>query len=186
MTHLNAVDNGILVIFLFSILFGLWRGFVKESLSLVVLVAAFLGAIFYAKNIAFFLKNTHYCKQLMSYLATTTIGFNLVTPASYGILILSFILLFSFILLLGTLFTFLIHLILASIGLGFGNRLLGGIFGFFRACIVMVLLLFILQFTSVKNYPAWRHSKIMPWFQTSIFWLNKKTIPYMDKLKQFL
>ena len=54
---MNGVDTAILVVTTLSCLFGLWRGLVKEVLSLVTWVAALLVARVYSETLSEFMVN---------------------------------------------------------------------------------------------------------------------------------
>ncbi|HAO87796.1 MAG TPA: colicin V production CvpA, partial [Gammaproteobacteria bacterium] len=58
MGALNQLDTAILIVIAISVAFGLWRGFVKEVLSLLSWIAALLAARVYSEPFAGLLVNT--------------------------------------------------------------------------------------------------------------------------------
>ena len=142
---MNGADWIIVAILAASGLLSLWRGFVKEAISLVVWIAAFgIGITF--------------SPQLSTLLAASVENDSLR-------LILAFILLFIGTLIVGG----LINRILASLfkvtGLSGTDRLLGMVFGVFRGAIVILACLIIVPpLVAVNEELWWRESMLIPQF----------------------
>jgi membrane protein required for colicin V production len=183
MSHLNGLDKLILIFFIISMLVGLLRGLIKESLSLLVFICAFGLSMLFASNLANLLKESSFFKQVISAISTAT-KINVGIPASYFIAILSFGLLFGAIVLFGTFITFIINLAFAGNSLGLLNRLLGSLFGFCRAFIISVVLIFLLQFTSIHQKVWWKKSNLILLFHPSVSWLDNKISPQVVKIKK--
>lgn len=149
LTGLNWVDIAILSIIAVSFLFGLWRGLVKEVLSLLTWIAALLVARIYSETLA---------------------------PSLTGILdgettryVAAFAILFIVTMMLGTLLNHFIGKLLTITGLKFTDRLLGGGFGIVRGVIIVMLILF---FTGnfVSETSAWQQSQLIPQGLALIEW----------------
>jgi membrane protein required for colicin V production len=112
----NQVDIVILIITLLSSVFGLWRGLIKEVLSLLTWIAALLVSRVYSESLA----------GLLSGMIENE-GIRYVT---------AFTLLFITVMLLGTLLTSLMSKLLTVSGLKLADRLLGAVFGIARGVII--------------------------------------------------
>ena len=134
MTGMNWLDYIFIAILLFSGLFGLMRGFVKEVLSLVFLIAAFVVASMFSASLAASFTSSPSVQGAVSE-ATNAIGVNAAQPISYAAIGVSFSLLFAGTLLTGAIFTYVVNLAFQTGLLGLGNRLLGGVFGLARGVI---------------------------------------------------
>lgn len=144
---LNQVDIAILIITVLSSLFGLWRGLIKEVLSLLSWVAALLVARVYSE----------YLSELMSGMIESE-GIRYVT---------AFALLFLAVMMVGTLINFLLSKVLGVSGLKFADRLLGGMFGIARGLIIVLLIMFISS-VFVSETELWQESKLVPYGMTMI------------------
>ena len=142
---MNGVDWIIVAILAASGLLSLWRGFVKEAISLVVWVAAFgIGITFSPK--------------LSGLLAASVENDSLR-------LILAFILLFVGTLIVGGLINRVLASLLKVAGLSGTDRLLGMVFGFFRGAIVILACLIIVPpLVAVDQELWWRESMLIPRF----------------------
>ena len=144
---MNWVDASILIVTGLSFFFGIWRGLVREVLSLVSWVVAFLMARNYSEVVADVLFNS---------LDNLTVRY-----------MAAFALIFIGIMMIGAFVTFLMSKILIFTGLSFVDRVLGGLFGIARGVlIVMVGLFFSSFFFPQEEY--WQQSKLIPYGQTMI------------------
>ena len=142
---MNGADWIIIAILAASGLLSLWRGFVKEAISLVVWIAAFgIGITF--------------SPQLSTLLAASVENDSLR-------LILAFILLFIGTLIVGGLINRILASLLKVTGLSGTDRLLGMVFGFFRGAIVILACLIIVPpLVAVDQELWWRESMLIPQF----------------------
>ncbi len=142
---MNGADWIIVAILAASGLLSLWRGFVKEAISLVVWVAAFgIGITF--------------SPQLSTLLAASVENDSLR-------LILAFILLFIGTLIVGGLINRILASLLKVTGLSGTDRLLGMVFGVFRGAIVILACLIIVPpLVAVNEELWWRESMLIPQF----------------------
>ena len=139
---MNGVDTAILVVTLLSCLFGLWRGFAKEVLSLLTWVAALLLADMYSAAVADYLVN-------------------LIENSSVRY-ITAFALVFIIIMLLGTLLNNLLSRLLNLSGLNLADRLMGAIFGVARGVAIVLVALFVTHIF-VSETDQWQKSRFVPY-----------------------
>jgi membrane protein required for colicin V production len=149
---LTWIDNGIIALVVVSMIISLIRGFVKEALSLVVWLLAFIiGARFSAPLSQLF----------VGHIANPSVR-----------LAVSFLILFVVTLILGGLVNFLISELVVKTGLSGTNRLLGFIFGFLRGIVVVALLILFAQLTAIPNSKAWKESMLIPKIEPVALWLK--------------
>ena len=106
---MNGVDTAILVITTLSFLFGLWRGLIKEVLSLLTWVAALIVARLYSETLS---------ELLVNIIDSSSIRY-----------VSAFAIIFIVVMMLGTFLNYLMSKLLTITGLKFADRLLGGVFG---------------------------------------------------------
>jgi membrane protein required for colicin V production len=146
---MNEVDAIILVIIGLSCLFGIWRGLVKEVLSLVTWIAALALARLYSGVLADFMGN------LISN-----------ESARY---VTAFAIVFVLVVMTGTLVNHLISKLLTITGLKLVDRLLGGVFGVVRGSVIVIVILFITG-VFVNETPQWQDSQLIPYGLSLIEW----------------
>jgi membrane protein required for colicin V production len=122
---LTAVDWVIIVVLAVSTLLSLWRGFVREALSLAGWVAAFLVANLFVD-------------QMASLLAGTIDNITGRYVAAYAIL-------FVATLIVSTFATYLAGQLIKATGLTVLDRVLGTVFGFSRGIIIILVGVFVLR-----------------------------------------
>ena len=119
----NQVDIVILIITVLSSVFGLWRGLIKEVLSLLTWIAALLVSRVYSEPLA----------GLMTGMIQND-GIRYVS---------AFAILFVIVMMLGTFLNFLMSKLLSVTGLMLADRLLGAVFGVARGVIIVLVILFV-------------------------------------------
>jgi membrane protein required for colicin V production len=142
MGALNQIDTAILIVIAISAAFGLWRGFVKEVLSLLSWIAALLVARVYSVPIAGLLVNMIESESIR-YVA-------------------AFALLFVIVIMIGTLINHFMAKLLTITGLKFLDRLLGAVFGLARGTGIVLVILFILN-VFVSETEWWQESTLIPY-----------------------
>jgi membrane protein required for colicin V production len=166
MANFNWFDFVILAILFFSILAGLSRGLVREVIAVLTWVAAYVVASMFANRLALAFTGDH--------------ANGSISALSFW---MCFIGLFIITLLAGGIINHIISRSVDSVGLGIGNRFFGGIFGLIRGYLVALVVIYILQFTWVKEEAFWSESRLIPSFKTSLDTLDKWVQPGFDRVK---
>ena len=138
----NQVDIVILIITLLSSIFGLWRGLIKEVLSLLTWIAALLVSRVYSEPLA----------GLMTGMIEND-GIRYVS---------AFAILFVIVMMLGTFLNFLMSKLLNFTGLKLADRLLGAVFGVARGVIIVLVILFVTN-VFVSETELWQKSQLIPY-----------------------
>lgn len=140
---MNWADWIILAVIGISCVISLKRGFVREALSLVAWVAAFVVAIAFHDRLATLLVDQVSTASLRSLLA--------------------FAILFILTLVIGALVNLLISALVQATGLGGTDRVLGMVFGLARGILIILALVVMLpMLLPVREDVWWQESKIIP------------------------
>jgi membrane protein required for colicin V production len=141
-----TVDIGIASIIAISGLISLVRGFVKEAMSLIVWVLAYVVAMTFSERLSELLINVIELASLRQL-------------AAWGGL-------FVATLLVGAMINYLLGKLVASTGLGGTDRTLGLVFGVFRGLLIVLAIVIMLpQAIPVDQDPWWQASTLIPFFQ---------------------
>lgn len=151
-----VIDWVILAVLAISALISLKRGFVKEALSLASWVLAFVVARMFSANLATLLAGT---------VETESIRW-----------IIAFAILFVGTVVIGALLSHLIVQFIHATGLTGTDRIFGMFFGLVRGLVIVVAIVYGLQFTVVPHDPWWQESTIIPYLSTVADWA-RKTLP---------
>ncbi|MEM5529958.1 CvpA family protein [Gammaproteobacteria bacterium AS21] len=147
---MNWADWVILAILAISALFSLRRGFVKEALSLVTWVSAFIVARLFAEALALVLE---------SYIATPSIRM----AVAFGSL-------FVLMLIGGAIVANLFEMLISATGLSATDRILGMGFGIARGALVVVVLVALVAQTPAVKDLWWGQSQLIPHFVLMETW----------------
>ncbi len=140
---MTGLDWTLLGIIALSTLISLKRGFIKEALSLVVWVAAFLVA-------------TSLASRLSALLADSIAN----EAFRYAV---AYVILFVATLMLGALLNTLLSQLVKVTGLSGADRLLGTAFGFTRGLLLVMVLVFVLQaLLGAEEQAFMKDSKLLP------------------------
>jgi membrane protein required for colicin V production len=145
MHQLIWVDIGILAIIGVSTLISLFRGFVREVLSLVAWAVAFWVAITFSPQVAGL-----FAAQISVPSARTFLAFGALFVAT---------------LFVGGLVNFVIGRLIAATGLTATDRLLGIFFGLARGIAIVTVLVLLAGLTPLPRDPWWHESQFIPHFQ---------------------
>ncbi|VCU70387.1 Colicin V production protein [Pigmentiphaga humi] len=145
MTHF---DYGVLLILGASVVIGLFRGLVKEVLSLVAYVAAFTGAIRYGP---------HAYDMLAPYIENS--GLRAVV-AYAGVFIAVLIAVGIVNLALG--------MVMKATGLSLADRGLGALFGLARGVLIVLVLVVAAGFTPLPKEPWWTEAVLSPYAEAGV------------------
>jgi membrane protein required for colicin V production len=122
---------------------GFWRGFVKESLSLLTLLVAIWIAWRFAGLIEPKLGNWSVDPQVRLWIARVVV--------------------FAFALLVGALASWAARQLIRHSGLSGIDRLLGGAFGFARGVLIVGLLVLVLDFLELDQDGWWQSARFRPY-----------------------
>ena len=148
------LDWTILTIIGLSTLLSLKRGFVKEALSLVAWVAAFLVSTAFAGRLSV---------QLSEFISNDAFRY-----AS------AYVILFAATLMLGSLLNMLLSQAIKATGLSGADRVLGTVFGFGRGLIVVLVALYVLQAVLAQEEQAFMHqSRLLPHLEMIVQWAQQ-------------
>ena len=153
---MNWIDLTILGVLGLSVLIGLFRGLVSEVLALAIWIAAVWLAWLFGPAVSARL-------EAISIPA-------LRVAAGYALC-------FVLVLLLGALLRYFVHKLLVSTGLSGTDRLLGMLFGLARGVLLVCVLVFLCQFTTLTREPLWQQSTLLPPFQSATIWLGQQVPP---------
>ncbi len=133
---MTAFDYVVVTIVVASIVISLFRGLVREIVSLATWLAAFVVANRYGSDFAALLPDA--------------------VPAGTIRLVIGFAVLFVGTMLLGALVNLAIAPIIRASGLRIVDRGLGGLFGFARGVLVVMTLTILAGLTDLPRQPVWR------------------------------
>ena len=149
--NFNWVDYAIIGIIALSVLVSFARGFVRETVSLLVWVVAFVLSFSFPPKLA----------PLFSFVKTPSLR-----------LITCFITIFIAVLIIGGILTFFLRTFIYQIGLSEVDRFLGGLFGMVRGVLLISILVLLSTFTRINQDPWWVRSQLLPYFYNSANFLR--------------
>ena len=139
----NWLDWVIVTIVVLSSLMSLRRGFFREALSLVIWFMALLVSLAFYTNMALLLQ---------PYIASPVIR---QLAAIFGLFVLCLI--------MGGLFSFLMGQLIKFTGMSAFDKLAGGIFGFFRGVVIVVVVVMAVRNSlPVAQESWWLESQLLP------------------------
>jgi len=138
---MNWIDVTILAVTLLSALVGLYRGFIRESLSLIAWVLAFWAAFSYAEVVS---------GRLEAYIESPQLR-----------LVAAFAALFIATLLVLSVIAHLLYRLFRASGIAGTDRVLGGLFGIVRAVVLVAVVLLLARLTSYPQEAWWQQSVLI-------------------------
>lgn len=145
---MSTTDWAFLAVVLLSMLMGVWRGLVREMLSLAGWVAAFFLAQWLAAAVA-----VHLPLQSAAPSVQYATGFVIVFV---GVIFLS------------ALLAWLLGHLMGAVGLRPADRALGALFGLARAGVLLMALAVLVRLIGMSGEAWWRESIIAPWLQVML------------------
>ena len=150
---LNWVDWLVIAVVLFSTALSLWRGFVREALSLGAWILAFIAAGLFAEPLAV---------QMSGLIDNVT-----------GRFVAAYVCIFVGVLVCGTAVIYVMGKVVRVAGLSTLDRLLGTVFGFTRGMIVVLVVVFIArQMFPLDQQQALMESEVMPHLEMIAYWMR--------------
>lgn len=147
---MNWADFIILGIIGVSVLIGVWRGFIREALSLLAWVLAVWAALMFHGTVE---------QWLQPYIETPILR-----------LAVAVLLLFFIILLLASLISLVVNKLLAKAGLSAADRIVGILFGVLRGALLVTVLILLGGLTNAPADDWWRQSMFIHYFQDLAIW----------------
>lgn len=185
MSSINSIDILIIGIIFLSALIGFGRGFFREILSLVSLIAAVIVANMFANALAQYFTSSATVQGVITQ-TNASVGVDTSQSVSYVAFSISYGVLFFGTLLAGSLLSFILNTAFQATFLGFGNRFLGALFGFLRGLIFSIVLVFLLQLSPLGQQPWMKQSKLVATLQPAISWIAKIVSPALNNIKDRL
>ncbi|MCP5158120.1 MAG: CvpA family protein [Gammaproteobacteria bacterium] len=162
---MNWADYLIVFLIALSMLIGLWRGLLREVISLTTWIAAFAIAFLFAEDGAV---------HLIPYIDVPSLRI----AATFGGL-------FLITLLIGGLIGIVSSYLVDYTGLTGTDRLLGMVFGLARGAAVIVALVLAAGLTPLPNDPWWQQSLLLGRFQEGALWLRGVLPPELAQSIRF-
>lgn len=151
--NFTAVDWTIIVVLGLSILLSLWRGFVREAVSLAGWIAAFVIANMFVGEVAIFLQQ---------WIANVT-----------GRYVAAYALLFAGTLVVAGIVGKLSAQVVRVTGLTLLDRLLGTVFGFIRGIIIVLVAVYVVRQLAPPQNVLWLdESQLMPYVDMLGQWVQ--------------
>lgn len=149
---MTIIDYAMLAIIALSVLFGAIRGLVREVLSLVAWIAAFVAANFLAGEFAQLLPQGWATEELR--------------------LLVGFMAVFLVVLVAMSVLAILASKLVKSAGLAWEDRAFGGGFGLVRGLLVVLILALLVGLTSLPRQPVWRNAVLRMPLEASAQYVN--------------
>lgn len=156
---MHWVDIVVFVIIGLSVIIGLFRGLIKEAISLATWVAAIWVGLSLASNVAGILP--------------FSVGSQTVQTA------IAFILLFVAVLIIGGLINYFAGQLVDKTGLSGTDRMLGLVFGLLRGGLIVAALVLLAKTTNMPSEPWWQSSLTLPFFGDVANWIKSLLPPSM-------
>lgn len=151
-----VIDWVMLAVLAVSALISLKRGFVREALSLLTWVLAFIVARMFSGNLATLLE---------SIIDTQSLRW-----------VIAFTVLFAGTVVIGAMVNHLLAEMVKATGLSGTDRIFGMVFGLVRGLIILIAVVYGLQFTLIPQDAWWQESRFIPYLSTLADWA-RKTLP---------
>lgn len=150
--HFNWFDFVIIGIIGLSIIVSFFRGFLRESVSLITWVVAVILAVRFATPIT---------SELHLHIESANIRF-----------LIGFVIIFILVLIAGLIVNLIISFFVKKTGVSLFDRLLGLLFGAVRGLLAIAILLMLLYVTPWKDAMWLKSSQLSPHFKPIINWLH--------------
>jgi len=149
---MNWADFVIVGVIVLSALISLWRGFMREAISLATWIAAFWLATGFSSLVAI---------RLQQWVHTPSLR-----------MITAFAILFVLALLVGAVVNHFVGLAIQKTGLSGTDRFIGLFFGAARGIVVVALMVMIGTLAGLSRDPWWQNSGLIPYAQPVADWMR--------------
>ena len=150
--HINWVDYTLLAIIGLSFVISVFRGFLREAISLISWAAAFILSLKYSTAVGGLMQAHVHSKTL-----------------SYSI---AFIVIFLCIIILGMVVNAIVHALIDKSGISFIDRLLGAVFGIARGVLLICMVLMFVNLSTLKDNKAISASWSVKLLNPLVTWLG--------------
>ena len=158
------VDILIVCIFLISIVIGIIRGFISESISVASWIIAAWLAIVFTPSLSDLITFTK-IESMRDFIA--------------------FLIIFTCIVFLGAILNYIVHKIVRKTPFSIPDRVLGVLFGVIRGGVVVTLLVLLGGLTPFTKDAWWQESYTLDKFQVIAIWLKDRFPPEMAENFKF-
>lgn len=149
---MSIVDYAIIGVVLVSTLISLVRGFVKEVLSLVTWIAAFVIAMGFSQQAAVFVPKA--------------------VDIPSARVALAFLVLFVLVLIIGGIINWIVSTLVNKTGLSGTDRSVGMVFGLARGVFIVSVLVLLAELTAMPKESWWQSSVFIPQFMIVADWIH--------------
>lgn len=149
---MHWVDLIIIAIVALSVAIGVFRGFIKESISLATWIIAIIVAWIYHPDLA---------SVFVGYIESATLRLGV-----------AFAVLFVGTLIIGGLVNFVLGELVEKTGLTGTDRVLGAVFGVLRGILVVGVLVLLAGLTHLPQDPFWDQSLFLGYFERMAIWMR--------------
>lgn len=146
-------DLIIVCLILLSVLIGIIRGFIKESISLVTWVSAVIVAVLCSKDLSVYMTFTK--NDLVRWWS-------------------AFLIIFVGIIFVGAIVNFMVGALIRKSPFSMADRALGSIFGLLRGVVFVTILVLLGTLTQFPEAPWWKRSYMIGQFQELAVWLRDR------------
>lgn len=163
---MNWFDLTIIGILTLSVIVSMFRGLIREVLSLLIWVGAFWVAWTFVDN------------------GATALTPYIELPSARHLI--AFISLFLAALIIGGLINYLVGTMVKKTGLGASDRFFGMFFGLGRGVVAVTALVLFLKATPFSQDPWWTEAKLQPHFSKLADWVKEKMPDEMSEYFNFI
>jgi len=164
--HLNWFDFVIMAIIVLSITISFFRGFLKESISLITWVMAVVVALKFASRVTDLMQSLIH-SEILRYLV-------------------AFLALFTLVFILGVIINLIVHRLIDVVGLTIVDRVLGIVFGSARGLIAVAVILMFLSVTPMEDTKWLATSQLAPEFTSMVTWLDGFMPEQLQQVSQWV
>ncbi|MGI9301195.1 MAG: CvpA family protein [Gammaproteobacteria bacterium] len=157
------IDALILIIIAISTLIGLFRGLLRETISIVTWIAVIWIGIAFSRHLAPWLPES----WDKAYFTIASMEFNL-GNLRMGV---AFVILMVLVLIIGVVVSRMLTRMKEAGSLGFADRVAGMFFGIVRGCVIVTLVVLAAGMTQFPQTPWWEQSVAVRPFQHAATWV---------------